>query len=101
MANIAYYVPWVGSDEGVPDYSISGSLHLSVADYKSFFKDMRDAEKAEAERLYGPNRHVPGYYKRPDGEPKRVKVDDATYAKLVASKNGIRARRRTTETFYA
>jgi hypothetical protein len=100
MSHAVFYVPWVGSDEGAPDYDVAGSLHLTEADAHAYFADMRAAERAQAaQRGHDPKNYVPGYYVRPDGDPRPVSVDENTYAKIAKSKNGVRAVKSTTEKF--
>lgn len=96
MAHTVFYVPWVGHDEwSGPDRDVPGSLHLTKADADTFFRDLRAKEAAKG---YGQN-HVPGYYVTPDSDPRPVSVNEAVYAKVAASKNGVWASKKTNETF--
>ena len=88
----AIYFHWFASDEGTPREA-DGSLHLSKDDLEPFYREMRAAEAADAVARGLGRGYVPGYYVRPSSRPPiEVEVDDATYAEIVASAHGIRAR---------
>ena len=71
---------WEESELGWGTRPDGFSLHLTDADRESYIKEYWDRMP----------KSVPDEYSRPDGTPYKAKVDAATFARVKASKNGIR-----------
>lgn len=72
---------WEESERGWGTRPDGFSLHLTKEDLDAFIRAYWD-------RM--PKSYVPDEYSRPDGDPYRCPVNDRIYAKIKASKNGIR-----------
>lgn len=75
-----YCLLWEESERGWGVRPDGASLHLSTEDSAQFVKAYWAQQPDE----------VPDEYSRPSGKPKLIEVDDETYEKIEASKNGIR-----------
>ena len=71
---------WEESERGWGTRPDGYSLHFNEGDLKKFIRDYWDGMPDE----------VPNEYSRPDGTPYWCEIDDETFAKVKASKNGLR-----------
>lgn len=70
---------WLESERGWGCRPDGYTLHLTKSDRDAFVKAYWDRMPDE----------VPDEYSRPEGQPTLVDVDEATYEKVKASKNGM------------
>ena len=83
MKNRKYEVivqKWEESERGWGTRPDGFSLHLTDTDREAYIKEYWDRMPES----------VPEEYSRPDGTPYKAEVDAATFAKVKASKNGVR-----------
>lgn len=71
---------WEESERGWGSRPDGFSLHLTDEDRKAYIK----------EYWAGMPKETPDEYERPDGTPYKAEVSDSVFAKVKASKNGIR-----------
>ena len=76
---------WEESEAGWGCRPDGYSLHLTEADREAYVKDYWDWEKKS-----NPSGKTPHEYERPCGTPYIVDVDQETYDKITATKNGLR-----------
>ena len=72
---------WEESERGWGQRPDGYSLHQTEEDRQEFIEEYWERMPDD----------VPDEYSRPDGTPYRAEVDDETFAKVKASKNGIRS----------
>lgn len=91
MAHKVIYQAWEGHDRWSGPEATAGSLHLTEADRAAFVADYMALNRK--------SQSAPDYYEGPTDRPRTVEVDDETFAKVSASKNGVRANAMTTTSF--